>query len=583
MLGQNEPRRAVKVLRESVARRIAAGEVIDRPASVVRELLDNAIDAGSTEISVYIEEGGVGRIRVVDNGCGMSEKDIELCCLPHATSKIDTEEDLYRVTSLGFRGEALASIAAVSRLEITSKDTAEGAARKIVIHGGKTLSCTPAQGNRGTLVDVADLFYAIPARRRFIKSPSAETSQCKAVFLEKAAAFPGIAFKFFTDNTMKVFLPAAGLADRVSAAWGELDRSLLGIAAGSSEGFRLELVAGAPELARKDRRYIQIYVNRRRIWDYALLQGVEYTYSSWLPGGLYPACFVFIDIQPDLVDFNIHPAKKEVKIKNISELRHRLSEVLGSHLRQLGLKSRAAAESQFPQPETGGEFPFAQELMPSAYGGARTDLPHSPRHYANSGFPSTGLQLGEAAPSFLPDKKYDFIYRGQVFGLFLVAEKGGSLYLVDQHAAHERLIYETLAADTRSQTLLIPHEFDSGGEDETIERNAGEAAVLGITVKRLKGHTWSLTALPESYRGAEEEIIKTLSSCPDAAGELKKEIFASLSCKKAIKDGSPIDPLSACEIIEAAFGFENPRCPHGRPLWFEISREELFRKVGRIV
>jgi DNA mismatch repair protein MutL len=595
MLQENTPHRAVKVLRDSVARRIAAGEVIDRPASVVRELLDNAIDAGSTEISVYIEEGGVGRIRVVDNGCGMTKEDLQICCLPHATSKIETEDDLYRVTSLGFRGEALASIATVARCEITSGTAGDEISWKLVIHGGERLSYAPGKGNRGTVVDVADLFYAIPARRRFMKTAAAETLQCKMMFLEKAAAFPDVAFRFFADGSLKVFLPAGDILSRVSAAYGELDRRMLYLQTGEGDGFRLTVAAGAPDISRRDRKYIQVYVNRRRIWEYALVQGVEYSYSHYLPGGVFPSCFVFAEIDPGRVDFNIHPAKKEAKIKNLAEVRQKLTEVLEAFLRQLGLHGRAAFSAQdgvLPE-DSGGRsqsLSFGEARMPPGYSGpswypgGRTNghgLESGPLYHHGG---ARDLVLGEAAPSFAAEKKYDFIYRGQVFGLFLIAEKGGTLYLVDQHAAHERIIYEALAADTLSQPLLVPYEFDADEEeDAAVQSNAAEIAELGIKVARQSPRRWTLAALPESYRGAEQDIVEAIISRRGAAGALKKDIFANLACKKAIKDGSPLDPLSACEIIEAAFRMENPRCPHGRPLWFEISREELFRKVGRII
>jgi DNA mismatch repair protein MutL len=298
------------------------------------------------------------------------------------------------------------------------------------------------------------------------------------------------------------------------------------------------------------------------------------------------------------VDFNIHPAKKEAKIKNLAEVRQKLTEVLDAFLRQLGLHGRAAfsVEDGVLAEDSGGRpqnLPFVQNLMPPGYPG--------PSRYSGAGLPGAAghglnpeplyyyggaqdLLLREAAPSFAEEKKYDFIYRGQVFGLFLIAERAGTLYLVDQHAAHERIIYEALAADTLAQPLLVPHEFDTDDEeDAAVQSNTAETAELGIKIERRGPRRWALAALPESYRGAEQDIVETIISLRGAAGTLKKEIFANLACKKAIKDGSPLDPLSACEIIQAAFALENPRCPHGRPLWFEISREELFRKVGRII
>ena len=593
MSSESPSRRAVKVLRDSVARRIAAGEVIERPASVVRELLDNALDAGCSEVAVHIAGGGIERIRVVDDGAGMTGEDLRLCWLPHATSKIETEEDLYRIRSLGFRGEALSSIAAVSRLSITSRTPDADTATRLVVHGGDLLSLEPAAGRQGTIVETADLFYAIPARRRFMKRPSAETAACGQVFLEKAAAFPGVAFKFFTGEDLKTYLPAADLPGRIAASHpGDLEPRFLHSLKGSGEGFSLEIVAMTPDLSFRDRKYIQTYINRRRIWDFSLVQGVEYSYGDYLPGGRFPACFVFVDIDPSLVDFNIHPAKKEAKIKNLQDVRRRITEVLGSFLRETARRHVPASPSGPAEAALPSSYDFpADGQAESGVSALGTGFPRSPGESRYAPLRSGGsqdLRLHEnpagSATVAGAARRYDFVYRGQVFGLFLIAERGDRLYLVDQHAAHERLLYDACAADTLSQPLLFPVEFETDDESEPVtRRNSEEISALGIKAEPLGGGRWALTALPAAFRGAEGEVIETLASHHGAAGTLKKVLFANMACKKAVKDGSAVDPATACEIIRQTFLLENPRCPHGRPLWFEVSREELFRQVGRIV
>jgi DNA mismatch repair protein MutL len=573
---ESPPRRAVKVLRESVARRIAAGEVIERPASVVRELLDNAIDAGSREISVHVDGGGLERIRVVDDGCGMTEADLRLCRLPHATSKIETEDDLQRITSLGFRGEALSSITTVSRTEIISRTGESDTAFKLTVHGGDFISLVPCTGNRGTIADISDLFYAIPARRRFMKRPSAETAQCGAVFIEKALPFPEISFKFFTEGGLRRFLPAGDLLGRIAAAHsGDVEPRFLHYLKGTGDGFSLEIAAMTPDLSRRDRKLIQIYINRRRIWEYSLVQGVEYVYGDYLPGGRFPTCFVFLDISPDLVDFNIHPAKKEAKIKNLSEIRRRITEVLASFLRE---SSRRIPNREAPA--VSGAADQEEILFPGPSPGGNG-------LYTRTRATGQDLRLHEDPPpkSLLrPSEGYDFIYRGQVFGLFLIAERGDRLYLVDQHAAHERIVYDSLLEDTRPQGLLIPEEFETDDETDPVTvRNVEEIRRLGIEIRPAGLRRWALVAVPETFRGSEGEIIDAVTGHHGAEDTLKKRLFADIACKKAVKDGDPVDPTTACEIVRRAFAFENPRCPHGRPLWFEVSREELFRKVGRIV
>jgi DNA mismatch repair protein MutL len=329
----------IRILENSVALKIAAGEVIDRPASVLRELLDNSIDAGSSDISVYIESAGIREIRITDNGAGMDSEDLEICVMPHATSKIRQAEDLYRIKTLGFRGEALSSIAASSRLEITTctNDYSEGYTLKTDSSGRIDISAGKAR--KGTTVSVRDLFYAFPARKQFLKNPSAETSLCKSVFYEKAAARPDITFRLYIDNILIQMMHASSLKERIFMSYNNVfsDESLIYEAyepADNGNLYSITAVMADPSLFRKDRKYIHIYLNGRRIQEYSLLQAVVYGYSSFLPGGHYPCAAVFIENSPELVDFNIHPAKKEAKIKNIKQIHHSVTELIIKNLKE---------------------------------------------------------------------------------------------------------------------------------------------------------------------------------------------------------------------------------------------------------
>ena len=299
----------VRVLSEPVARKIAAGEVIDRPFAAVRELLDNAIDSGADEITLTLEGGGIEGIAVRDNGCGMIREDLEICWLPHATSKIESMEDLESVLTLGFRGEALSSMAACSRLEIVSSRNEK--AFRLTIHGGKMLELISHRGAPGTSVTVKGLFYNMPARRRFLKSSRGEITMCRRIFLEKAAAHPEVAFRLFIDGVLKNYLPVSSPLERIPAAWPRLaPPSSWWETQAEGDGFRITAVHARPEISRKDRQYIQIYANRRRIDEFALVQAVQYAYDAWMPGGTFPTAFIFIDVDPSLVDFNIHPATR---------------------------------------------------------------------------------------------------------------------------------------------------------------------------------------------------------------------------------------------------------------------------------
>ncbi|MBR5672693.1 MAG: DNA mismatch repair endonuclease MutL, partial [Spirochaetales bacterium] len=312
--------RRIHVLDKVTASKIAAGEVIDRTSSVVRELLDNAIDAGAAEISVYLTGGGIKEIRVIDNGSGMSKADLDICFLPHSTSKLSSADDLFNIQTMGFRGEALASIAASAKLEITtSLDGFKGCT--ISIDGGNIKDFGAVKANKGTVVSVQDLFCYLPARRKFLKSPAAETSSCRTVFYEKALAFPGITFRLFLDGKLTSYLPAATLKKRVADAYPSLaPEKLYHQVEAKCDGYSVTILFPGVEVVRRDRRDIHIYVNNRPIQEFALVQAVCYGLSAYFPGGTYPAAFVFIQIDPALVDFNIHPTKRECKLRNQSQI-----------------------------------------------------------------------------------------------------------------------------------------------------------------------------------------------------------------------------------------------------------------------
>ncbi|MCL2481713.1 MAG: DNA mismatch repair endonuclease MutL, partial [Spirochaetaceae bacterium] len=315
----------IKILEKSVALKIAAGEVIDRPASVLRELLDNSIDAGSSEISVYIESAGIKEIRVIDNGAGMDEEDLKLSVIQHATSKIETAEDLFNIHTLGFRGEALSSIAASSRLEIITGQDNNSKGKMLKTDSSGEINITTSASRKGTTISVKDLFYAIPARKQFLKNPSSETNLCKNIFYEKAATRPDIIFKLYIDGVLIQMLGLGALKERIFECYNAAfrDKAFLYEIEETNYGrYSIKGVVADPAIYRKDRKFIHIYLNGRRIQDYSLIQAVTYGYSEFMPGGHFPSAFIFIENDPSLVDFNIHPAKKEARIKNIQQIHH---------------------------------------------------------------------------------------------------------------------------------------------------------------------------------------------------------------------------------------------------------------------
>lgn len=601
--------RNVRILAEPVARKIAAGEVIDRPYAAVRELLDNALDAASDEITVSLSGGGVNEVRIIDNGCGMGAEDLELCWLPHATSKITSVEDLESAETLGFRGEALASLAACSRLEMISSRS-EGEAYGLDVHGGKQVFFGQKAGAPGTTVSIRDLFFNLPARRRFLKSSRAESGLCRRVFLEKAAAHPERTFRLFSEGKMKIYLPAGTPTERIRTAWPSIaPEAAWWETRGEGEGFEFVIVHARPEINRKDRQYIHIYVNGRRIDEYSLVQAVQYAYDRCMPGGVFPLAFVFIDIDPLLADFNIHPAKKEARFRDIQAIRQCIIDSLKDRMTHESYHERTVSseleteQSELPvlndsQKKSVSYDSRGKELSNGTVStvsdertlGLRwTDGPiiHKPNRAAATFFGDTAVALRNSKQIDPPQEVSpgQFRYLGQVMGVFLVAERSKSLYIVDQHAAHERILFdEYRTTPPAAERLLIPRplELDESAKMK-LELRRERLETLGLRFKIDSKGGVLLVSLPQAARSMENEIAEFLEAGAGDAEGIEKDLWADLACKAAIKDNSVLDDTAACVLLEKAFALENPRCPHGRPLWFEVSRSELFSLVGRTI
>ena len=550
--------RRISILREEVARKIAAGEVIDRPLSVVRELLDNSLDAGARSVDVHLEAGGIGRVRVVDDGAGMVEEDLALCWQPHATSKIEREDDLLAITSLGFRGEALSSMAVASRLEITSSVGGGAPGHRLVVRGGLQERLEPCEARPGTVAEVSELFFNYPARRRFLRSTSAEAALCRGVFVDRAIAFPDVAFRLYMDGTLRLTLPAASRVERIALCY-DLDPRLLGEAAGKGVGCAVEVVAALPEARRRDRRLLQCFVNRRRVQEFPLLQALEYGYQGLVPGGWHPVAFAFLSINPELVDCNIHPTKKEVRLRNLPEAHRAVVEAVQSFL---GRRTAAAPAS---------ESASARGAPPLSLGRqAPTDAPQE------TAAPLSPLAADAGAVGER--------YLGQLYGVFLAFELPDRMVLLDQHAAHERIIYEEIVHHApRTQELLFPVSFDvSEDEDRWLAGRIADLASVGIVARRVGRGAWEIGGLDPLLgplgQGAIVEVVR------EALGDERRwreRLLATMACRLAIKEGDPVDGPAALRLLRAARRLPEPRCPHGRPIWHEIERERLFRLVDR--
>ena len=589
----------VRTLNAQVARKIAAGEVIDRPNAVVRELMDNAVDSGASRITVEITGGGIEKIRVIDNGCGMTKEDLQNCARPHATSKIQTEVDLMNLSTLGFRGEALASIAAVARLSIIS--------------GGYKMRASITEDHiieavaqtQGTIVQSEGLFENFPARRQFLKRPATEGLMCRNTFIEKAIARPDLAFRFISDGEVKLDLPAGqSLRDRfVDANRYEYDKNLFyevtGTAPGTDPDWKFSVIIGEPAVSRSNKKDIFIYANGRRIQEYSLVQAVEYGGQGFFPNGTYPVACVFTQIKPSQIDFNIHPAKKEARFYDLSDLHHAISSGLRAFFHnytyQNFINDRPADEAPARSELIEGKSPEKEVSYERHIQYKGPELHDFRSKYFGSQTSSNAAALAQEAleqsfdsveKNFIPPQKEEtkIRYIGPALGTFLLAEKGSSLYIIDQHAVHERILFDKIMnSQGGRQQLLIPYKIrtESKNQDKQLEKLKDRLAAIGFEAEKKEDGYWEITSIPERWTGTEYDLRSLLFVKNVEPEQIIRSVAAMTACKAAVKDGYVLDDETAARLVEGAFELEDPHCPHGRPIYTVLSRARLFELVKR--
>ena len=640
----------VKKLDAEVARKIAAGEVIDRPNAIVRELMDNSIDSGAKTITVEISGGGIEKIRIVDDGCGMTKEDLQNCARPHATSKISSEIDLLNLTTLGFRGEALSSIAAVSRLSIISG----GWKMRASITEDHILE--PQANITGTIVQSEGLFENFPARRQFLKRPATEALMCKNTFIEKTLAHPEIAFRFIQDGEIKIDLPQnQSLKERFVMANGLLQYEKLFFEISKKSSYSSEncewsfnVIIGEPAVSRPSKKDIEIFANGRKIQEYSLVQAVEYGCQGFFPNGTYPVAGVFIQIRPDLIDFNIHPAKKEARFYDISDLHHGLSSTIKDFFKkytyanfsedkspdeirsqdffdiysdnienQTGTKNTYASihyktsetnnaqlsdfrskylgiKSQNSQNQSQNSYLSRTKLYDIAQQALDAQNPQSDelnqnlekKEYDSNDFQNqfSSGETFEQNQQIKIEEKIKFI--GTCLGTFLLAEKNNCLYIIDQHAAHERILFDRLMNnqdENANQQLLIPYKIrtESKTQDLQLEKLQSRLSLIGFEIQKIEDGYWEVSSIPERWTGSEFDLKQALFVKHVEPEEIIRSIAAMTACKAAVKDGYILDSITAEKLVKQAFTLEDPHCPHGRPVYTVISREKLFELVKR--
>ncbi len=612
-------------LDETVVNQIAAGEVIERPASVIKELIENSIDAGSTRISVVTACGGKTLMRVSDNGHGMDNNNLTLAVERHCTSKLS--DDLMDIRSLGFRGEALPSVGSVSRLAITSRTKNADSAWKITVSGGKINGPTPSALSEGTVVEVSDLFYATPARLKFLKSDRAETNAITDVFKRVALAFPHIRFSISGEDRSSLDYPATTQFDRLTQVLGkEFTENSMKIDAGR-EGVHLQGFASVPTYHRGNALAQYFFVNGRPVKDKALLGAVRGAYMDVLPRGKHPVLALFLDLDPHMVDVNVHPAKADVRFRDaglirgliVGSLRQAISAV---DLDEGPLTSRAGAKDMMDAFKTeassqthasSGLSGYQESLVPnfklsdkarsSSHGWARpldqAQSSYSGLDESQPGFDITNAPSGNVAnfDETIASENEQFplgAARAQLHRNYIVSQTEKGLVIVDQHAAHERIVYETLKTGMEngvaSQLLLVPEIIDMPEED--VNRLAGFAEAfhkLGLEIEAFGQGAIAVRATPALL--GETNSKQLLQDLADeiaewgSTEELEAKLHyvaATMACHGSVRSGRILKPQEMDALLRKMEETPNSgQCNHGRPTFIELDLKDIERLFGR--
>ncbi|EFK11351.1 DNA mismatch repair protein, C-terminal domain protein [delta proteobacterium NaphS2] len=570
----------IRILPEKIASQIAAGEVIERPASVVRELIDNSIDARADRISIKTERGGKGLIRVSDNGIGMGRDDLLLCLERHATSKIKIASDLSSVTSFGFRGEAIPSIAAVSRLEITSLPDKALLGNRVTMSGGKLLSVEEVGAPQGTIVAVKNLFFNMPARRKFLKTPRTEMNHIVDAVLRAAMPFRKISFRLEEGEREIFHLPASSnpslrlshLMDRMAG------KSLLS-GENSQKDLHIAVHAAPAEFARKRADRLFVYVNGRNIKDRFVTKAIIEGYGQRLMKGRYPQALVFITIDPAQIDVNVHPAKQEIKFQNGQQVFRAVAAVVHQTL-----KPAAHLVPKRPEPFTNLKSGEAPQSAPSIFKTVEPYVPATVREPPPA--PIKAPSMDFKAPEII----------GQLGNMYILCQMDDGLLLVDQHAAHERIVYETLQKSLRSanieiQNLLLPYEMEFSLKEKGVLLEKGHVlAQLGIELDHFGGNTFLLRSVPALLKDVNwqmlisEFISKLDEGVPLEGVHLTDEAIKIMACHGAIRAGQHLTPTEMSDLVRQLSEMDLPtNCPHGRPIFKSFTYFELSKMFKRIV
>lgn len=615
----------IAILNQETIDKIAAGEVVERPCSVVKELVENAIDAGSTAITVEIKEGGISFIRITDNGCGIERDQVAVAFYRHSTSKIRSAEDLLTVKSLGFRGEALSSISAVARVELITKTYDELTGTRYVIEGSKELSNEEIGAPDGTTFIVKDLFYNVPARRKFLKTAQTEGSYISDMVEKLALSHPDISFKFINNNQTKLHTSGNGnRKDIIYHIFGrEISSSLLEVKH-ECEYFKVEGFIGKPVITRGNRNYENYFINGRYVKSNILSRAIEEAYKSFLMQHQYPFTVLYFTFFSEL-DVNVHPTKMELRFDNNNEIYVELCDTIYAILSHKEMIPEVPVDSTPAPKKIVHEYkepipePFEKRRINevraaesrSVYGQSVTSAvknysatePAAKAPETSTAYEPaqvvTGTQqtLGDYDKVFLTESsKKQFSIIGQLFKTYWLIEFEDKLYIIDQHAAHEKVLYEKTMArlankDFTSQRISPPIVMTlDARESEMLEKYRPQIEQFGYEVEHFGGKEYMISAIPDNLFNIDMKdlFIEMLDDFSNSTGRQTPDIItekvASMSCKAAVKGNDKLTLPEINKLIDDLLSLDNPyNCPHGRPTIISMSKYEIEKKFKRIV
>ncbi|MEW6568705.1 MAG: DNA mismatch repair endonuclease MutL [Chloroflexota bacterium] len=570
---------SIRVLPQEVAAAIAAGEVVERPASVVKELIENALDAGASRIRVAIEQGGRSLVEVADDGRGIPASEAPLAFARHATSKLATLEDLFAIRTLGFRGEALASIGAVARMELVTRAQEEAVGVRVRVEGGAVAPPEPVGAPAGTVATVRDLFFNVPARQKFLRSETTERRRIETLVTRYALAYPSVHFHLTVDGREAFRSSGTGdVRETLAEVFGlDVARQMIPLPGSAAGSIDVRGFISPPSVQRSNRRELTVFVNGRWVQDASLGAAVLQAYQGLLMVGRYPLAVILLTVPPGEVDVNVHPAKTEVRFRDPDRVFAVVQRVV-----------RATLLGQAPPPleptwswDRGSWGQTSRAINPDW--AAATGLAREPEVW------TPNVQPGLAGPGVPLLRAV-----GQVGAAYLVAEGPDGLYLVDQHAAHERILYEKLQAarssgSVEAQTLLEPTSLHlPARQAELLEPRLGALRHLGFDVEPFGGGSFRLRSLPVLLAGLAPEaalraVVEDFEEDEAPLGEEEERRLAARVCKRAaVKSGQVLSLAEQERLLRDLEACQSPRtCPHGRPTMIHLSVETLERQFGR--